>query len=261
MAAAVQRLEPRFVERVWGTTDLSPLYPQQQKTIGEVWFDDPQHPLLVKFVFTTASLSVQVHPDDPYAREHEQSRGKTEMWHILEAKPGARIALGLRETLTAERLREASLSGEIEQLLNWIDVKPGATYFVPAGTIHAIGGGLTLCEIQQHSDITYRLYDYGRPRELHLDKGVAVSRLARHTSASQLFPIVCPHFTVREVRLSGPGELIEPAPAELWIVLEGCGRIDGAPFTAGEVFRADAPFQLAGTARLLRAHEPQRASD
>ena len=128
-------------------------------------------PLLVKLLFTSDNLSVQVHPGDAYAREHHNSRGKTEMWHILRAEPEAKIALGLRERVTPERLREAAQSGEIMELLNWVPARPGDTFFVPAGTIHAIGGGLALCEMQQHSDITYRLYDYGRPRELHLEHG------------------------------------------------------------------------------------------
>lgn len=257
MGSAINPLDPHFVERIWGSMDLSPLYPPPTKKIGEVWFQDASHPLLVKFIFTTEKLSVQVHPSDDFAAMHENSRGKTEMWHVLATKPGAQIALGLRETLSPERLRDASTTGEIESLLNWIGVRPGETYFVPAGTIHAIGAGLTICEIQQNSDVTYRLYDYGRPRELHLDKGVAVSLLEKHTSTSRLWPISCPHFTVREALLDG-SHLVEPSPAELWIVLEGSGRIDEVAFAAGEVYRADAPFTLSGKGRFLRAHEPQR---
>jgi len=253
-------LPPHFVERIWGSTDLSPLFPATDKIIGEVWFHDETHPLLVKFLFTTAKLSVQVHPGDAYAAAHENSRGKTEMWHVLAAKPGAKIALGLQQTLTPTQLREAALSGEIEDLLHWIDVHAGDTYFVPAGTIHAVGAGLTLCEIQQNSDVTYRLYDYGRPRELHLDKGIAVSDLACHTSTSRLFPVSCHHFTVREVHLNGSHQ-VEPSPAELWITLEGSGTIDGMDFRPGQVYRANGPFALSGKARLLRAHEPQPKTD
>ncbi len=257
MLSNVTLLPARFVERIWGSTDLSPLYPHVAERIGEVWFQAAAHPLLVKFLFTTAKLSVQVHPSDAYAAEHEKSRGKTEMWHVLAAQPGAQLALGLRETLTPEQLRQAALSGEIERLLNWITPKPGDTYFVPAGTIHAIGAGLTICEIQQNSEVTYRLYDYGRPRALHLDKGVAVSDLAKQTSTSSLFPISCKHFTVRDVHLDGTHE-VDPAPQELWITLEGSGSIGGFAFGPGEVYRADGPFTLSGNARLLRAHEPQR---
>ena len=115
----------------------------------------------MKLLFTSERLSVQVHPDDG----EDGPRGKTEMWHILEAEPGAAIALGFREPITRERLREATRTGEIERLLNWMPVKAGETYFTPAHTVHAIGAGIVLCEIQQNSDVTYRLWDYGRPRE------------------------------------------------------------------------------------------------
>ncbi len=260
MPPNVIHLQPHFVERIWGSTDLSPLFPATDKIIGEVWFHDESHPLLVKFLFTTANLSVQVHPGDAYAAAHEKSRGKTEMWHVLAAKPGARIALGLSKTVTPAQLHAAALSGEIEQLLQWIEVRAGQTYFVPAGTIHAIGAGLTICEIQQNSDVTYRLYDYGRPRELHLDKGVAVSDLAAHTSTARLFPVSCHHFTVRDVHLDGAHE-VEPSPAELWISLEGSGTIGGIEFEPGQVFRADGPFWLTGKGRFLRAHEPQPRND
>ena len=136
---------------------------------------DESFPILTKFIFTSERLSVQVHPNDEYAGKRENSRGKTEMWYILRADPGAQVAVGLHEAISPERLAQASKSGEIEQLLNWVDVRPGDCVFTPAGTIHAIGGGLALVEVQQHSDVTYRLYDYGRPRELHLERGVEVS--------------------------------------------------------------------------------------
>ncbi len=173
----MRRLTPSFREKVWGATRLGPWFPDSDRKIGEVWFEGPfgndaDLPLLVKFIFTTEKLSVQVHPEDEYAGLHHQSRGKTEMWHILAAEPGAQIAAGFRESITPEQFREAALSGAIEQELQWFDARPGDTFFIPAGTVHAIGPGLALCEIQQNSDVTYRLYDYGRPRELHLAHGV-----------------------------------------------------------------------------------------
>ncbi len=132
-------------------------------------------PLLVKYIFTSEYLSVQVHPNDQQARERGLSAGKTECWYILDAEPGARLGLGLLEPMDADELRAAALDGSIEQLMLWKPVKPGDVFFVPAGTVHAIGAGLTLIEVQQNSDVTYRLYDYGRPRELHLDDGIAVA--------------------------------------------------------------------------------------
>ena len=175
------RLTPSFREKIWGSTRLEPWFPNSERKIGEVWFEGVDHlPLLIKFLFTSEKLSVQVHPDDDYARVHHDSRGKTEMWHILAAEPGARIAAGFREPITTDQLTAAALSGEIEDLLAWFEAMPGDTFFIPAGTVHAIGAGLVLCEIQQHSDVTYRLYDYGRPRELHLDQ--RSSRLRPHVT-------------------------------------------------------------------------------
>src|SRR5579872_6377180 len=176
------RLTPSLREKVWGKTRLEPWFPNSAKPIGEAWYlTDHDLPLLVKLLFTSQRLSVQVHPDDG----EDGPRGKTEMWHILAADPGATIALGFREPLSRERLREAALSGEIETLLNWMPVKAGETYFTPAHTVHAIGPGIVLCEIQQNSDVTYRLWDYGRPRPLHVEQALPVSDLTVHPGASQ----------------------------------------------------------------------------
>src|SRR5689334_16105826 len=186
-------LEPKFVERVWGTTELQPLFPNQQQKIGEVWFDvGADFPLLIKFIFTSEKLSVQVHPDDTYAKAVENSRGKTEMWHILSAKPGSTIALGFKESVTKEQIRAAIQNKTVEALLQEIPVKPGDTYYAEAGTVHAIGAGISLCEIQQNSDVTYRLYDYDRGRELHLEKGLAVASTIAYEGARD-FPVTCEH--------------------------------------------------------------------
>jgi mannose-6-phosphate isomerase len=187
------RLPAVFKEKVWGRTDLSPWFGNESRKIGEVWFE-ADLPLLVKFVFTSEKLSIQVHPDDAFAAVHENSPGKTEMWYVLKADPGASIALGFREHLSVERLREAALSGEIERLLHWIPVRAGDTFFVPAGTVHALGAGLAVCEIQQQSDITYRFYDYGRPRELHLDKALQVATRGPAGTRPQDLPVTCEYF-------------------------------------------------------------------
>src|SRR5689334_3144037 len=205
------RLTPRFVPKVWGSTRLEPLYPNASEKIGEIWFEGvPDLPLLIKFLFTTEPLSVQVHPE-----------GKTEMWHILAAEPGAKIAAGFREKISAEQLRASALSGEIEDLLEWFEARPGDTFFIPAGTVHAIGAGLTLCEIQQYSDITYRLFDYGRPRELHLDEGARVSKLGPHAarqSGREGVLVACPFFTTKKLRVDGK---IRLNTAQMVIVVEG----------------------------------------
>jgi mannose-6-phosphate isomerase len=248
-------------EKVWGSTKLSPWYPDSQNKIGEVWFDAPADvPLLVKFLFTTENLSVQVHPEDDYAREHHNgSNGKTEMWHILRADPGAKIALGLNQKITAAKLREASQNGEIMDLLNWIEVKPGDTFYTPARTIHAIGAGVALCEIQQISDITYRLYDYGRPREMHLDHGVAVSELNAYTPADLA---TCPYFRTKLVEASAPTQLRVEAPSIL-ICLQGGGTLDGASYRLGQAWHVTEPgisIDPTEPSRFLLTHVPPRYS-
>jgi mannose-6-phosphate isomerase len=230
------RLPTRFLEKVWGTPDLLPWFPSGGKKIGEVWFDGDL-PLLVKFIFTSDRLSVQVHPNDAFAAAQEGSRGKTEMWYVMRAEPGARLAIGFRESISRERLREASLSGEIEGLLNWLEVQAGDAFFIPAGTVHAIGGGLALCEIQQHSDVTYRLYDYGRPRELHLDKAIQVSSMEAASPKSVMLPIDCEYFHT-ELARTATKLLYKPEPQRFHIVifLSGAGNIAGRRFSEGEAW-------------------------
>lgn len=235
------RLTPRHVPKVWGSTRLEPLFPASTEKIGEVWFEGlPDLPLLIKFLFTTEPLSVQVHPE-----------GKTEMWHILAGEPGAKIAAGFRSPISEQRLRESALSGEIEQLLEWHEARPGDTFFIPAGTVHAIGAGLTLCEIQQWSDVTYRLYDYGRPRELHLDEGVRVSQLGPHAarqSAREGVLVSCPFFTTERVRVDGS----LTCNPKMIVVLEGGLKIDGQAASAGETWHAGgAVVKLQGHATVL----------
>jgi mannose-6-phosphate isomerase len=257
------RLQSALHEKIWGSTELQPWFAASERKIGEVWFTaDPPLPILVKFLFTSDRLSVQVHPDDS-----DGEPGKTEMWYILRAGPGARIALGFREPLTREDLRRAACTGEIENLLEWFPVKAGDVYYAPAHTVHAIGGGLALCEIQQNCDRTYRLYDYGRPRELHLERAVALADLGRHPGAATPdgnILVRSPHFATESVRVAG--ELpyrSDPERFELLICVEGRGRIGAEPFAAGEVWMAPAgcaPFILRSErAHLLRSYVPPQS--
>jgi mannose-6-phosphate isomerase len=230
------RLPTRFLEKVWGAEDLAPWFPGSNQKIGEVWFE-ADVPLLVKFVFTSERLSVQVHPDDAFAGAHENSRGKTEMWYILRADPGAQLAIGFRETISRERLRESALSGEIEKLLNWIPVEAGDAFFIPAGTVHAIGAGLAICEIQQYSDVTYRLYDYGRPRELHLEKAMQVASLEAIRPAPVMLPIDSQYFHTELARIVLPLEYTpEPLRFHILIFVAGIGTIADRPFQEGEAW-------------------------
>ena len=236
------RIEPEYHNKIWGSPHIEPWFrPRGDQLTGEVWF--PAGDLLVKFLFTTQNLSVQVHPGDDYARKHENSRGKTEMWHILRADPGARIALGFREPISADLLVSSAQSGEIVDLLNWIDVSPGDTYFVPAGTVHAIGAGIALCEIQQNSDITYRLFDYHRGRPLHLRQAAEVAELGRHDGKAPQTDsdngvvglVECPYFRTRRACLNQALSFEEGTCARIIVVLRGAGLINGLPVSPGEV--------------------------
>lgn len=176
------KLEPKLVEKPWGRTRLPAMFGATGgRRIGEIWFTSPHElPLLTKYLFTSERLSIQVHPSDRQARERGLDSGKEECWYILDAEPGTTLGLGLTRDVGHEELREAALDGSIEQLIDWKPVRAGDFFYVPAGTVHAIGGGLSLLEFQQNADVTYRLYDYGRPRELHLDDGIAVSRPGKY---------------------------------------------------------------------------------
>ena len=236
-------------EKVWGSPLTEPWYrnPEGRK-IGEVWFAAADSvPLLVKLLFTSESLSVQVHPDDVYARAHGGERGKTEMWHVLRAEEGARIGLGPREPLTPEGLRAASLTGEIERMLHWMTARAGDTFFAPAGTLHAIGGGLVLCEVQQYSDVTYRLYDYGRPRELHLDEAVAVARVEPYEGRVEALPVACPYFRTDRLVVNGAVQCPAVGRNTIYVAIEGDGTIAGEAFHAGEAWEiraGDGPFEI-----------------
>jgi mannose-6-phosphate isomerase len=261
--ARTTRLTPSLREKVWGKTRLTPWFPDSEKPIGEAWYlADRELPLLVKLLFTSERLSVQVHPDDG----EDGPRGKTEMWHILDAEPGAAIALGFREPITRERLRESTRTGEIERLLNWIPVKTGETYFTPAHTVHAIGAGIVLCEIQQNSDVTYRLWDYARPRELHVDRAVAIAALGVHPGASRAMPLqagreelVRSQFFVTEL-VTGARMIPEAQRCQIWICIEGNAKIGGEPVRAGEAWllpdSGEQPAIDAVEARFLRTYVP-----
>lgn len=221
-------LSPTYHEKVWGRL-------RGGVRLGEIWFR--AEPLLLKFIFTSEKLSVQVHPGDAYARQHENTAGKTECWYVMEAEPGAQLAVGLRAVMTREEIQESVRAQTIERELNWLQVRPEDFIFVPAGTVHAIGPGLTLCEIQQFSDVTYRLYDYGRPRELHLEKALEV--ICRHPAAGRLQPararsgelmhdflVGCRYFAIE--RLATAREYcgaVDSSSFEVLAFLEGEGEI------------------------------------
>lgn len=176
MTAAVRQLPTKMVAKVWGRDALpAPFAAPDGQRIGEIWFEPPPElpQLLVKYLFTSEKLSVQVHPGDHNAKAGED--GKEECWFVLNAEPGAKLAIGFEQELRPEQIEAAARDGSIEELLKWHEVSAGDVYYLPAGTVHAIGPGLSLVEVQQNSDTTFRLYDYGRPRELHLERALAVA--------------------------------------------------------------------------------------
>jgi len=270
---ALRKLEPKFVERVWGSTELEPWFPNPVSgaapvgpavPIGEVWHEVPDDvPLLVKFLFTKQPLSIQVHPGDAYAHQHHNSPGKTEMWHILRAEPSAKICAGFHAPVSAEQVRIAAESPkreDIEGMLEWFGASQEDTFFIPAGVVHAIGAGLVLCEIQQPSDVTYRIYDYGRGRELHLDRGLTVAQFGPHAARAKL-PVTSDYFVTS--RLTVHGQIMyRPMTqrAQLLIAIHGAGEIDGHPLKAGDVWHVSGDathILITGQVTLLRTSIPQ----
>lgn len=238
------KLETKAVEKVWGRRDLPPPFVAPgDEPVGEIWFDPPPElpQVLVKYLFTSEKLSVQVHPSD--AEAPQGSRGKEECWLVLDAEPGASLAIGFKDRIDSDAMRAAALDGSIEDALEWHPVKAGDFFYLPAGTVHAIGPGLTLVEVQQNSDITYRLFDYGRPRELHLEDGVKVAKgepypeeCQREVTADQTATLVDgPFFRFSQVQGTPDADLsAKHGGALLALPLEGTVAIDNETIGAGE---------------------------
>ncbi|KQM61970.1 MULTISPECIES: class I mannose-6-phosphate isomerase [unclassified Sphingomonas] len=270
----VTKLEMHRVEKPWGRHTLGFGFadqPADADPVGEIWYKTPGDDtpdLLVKYLFTSEKLSVQVHPDDAQAQARGLPRGKDECWTLLAAEADSTIALGTLAPMTAEQLKDAALDGSIEAKLDWKPVKAGDFFYAKSGTVHAIGAGITLIEIQQNSETTYRLYDYGRPRELHLDDGVAVSD-AR--------PFVAPEAPGqiaedRSILVDGPKFVLErwtggtrtvqvPAGVKGWFVpVTGSGTADGTQWTAGDclTFEGHVQLQSSDDADLLFAYPGEK---
>ncbi len=241
------RLTTRRVEKPWGRTRLWPGFEDVSADgapVGEVWFEEPGDPeLLIKYLFTSERLSVQVHPDDTAAQAAGYSRGKDEAWLILAAEPDATIALGTREVTSREALAAGALDGSIVDMLDWRPVRAGEFYYSPAGTVHAIGAGITLIEIQQNVDLTYRLYDYGSARDLHLSAGIAVSEPVPFVApgipgeVTEGRALLCEggKFVIERWSWAGERALRLPDAVSGWLVpVVGGGTIDGVGFSAGQ---------------------------
>lgn len=291
------RIEPIFSERIWGARSLEPLFPGKTnldppvgeawltgtecsmgsgplagKKLGEAWRAMPagwrgtqfssgtDFPLLLKFIFPTDKLSIQVHPDDAYALAHEKEaggKGKTEMWHVVTARPGATLLAGLKPGVGRERFAAAIADGTLESLLEAHEVHAGDTFFVPAGTPHTIGTDMVICEVQEYSDLTYRIYDYARvdsrgvPRELHIRKALEVirfdqppgGRVAQLPLAAgegqRTFLLACRYFAAERFEFADTRTFrARPERFDLLVLLAGAGQIQwtggSAPCGAGE---------------------------
>ena len=220
-----------------------------RESLGKNATDFDNFPLLIKFIDARDDLSVQVHPSDEYALENENSYGKTEMWYIVDAEEGAGIYLGFKEDVKKEEFLLAIKENRLTELLNFYPVKPGESYFIPSGTIHAIGKGCLICEIQQNSNLTYRVYDYGRRdkngnlRELHVDKAVKVTRLEKHKKQNTCgdFLGVSKYFTVR--KLSGNTKItVDDGSFASLTFVRGSGTVAGVTAMQGETLFVPAGY-------------------
>jgi mannose-6-phosphate isomerase len=323
------RLEPIFDARLWGVFSLAPLFPDLNdlnETVGEAWLTgekckfvdgpfvrstlgdawkkmpvewtgtslrpDGAFPLLVKFIFTDDKLSVQVHPDDDYASRNEKEaggRGKTEMWYCLSARPGGNVLVGLKPEVTRDSFRRAINDGSAEDCVRRISLHAKDAIFVPAGTVHTIGAGLVLCEIQQQSDLTYRVYDYnrrdaaGRTRELHIDKAMDVIRFGEQRggkiepvtvergSISETYLAACRYFVTERWELSKAiSRSTSREHFDLLILISGRGKIEVggesvtyAPAQTWFVPAALGEYRIAPEERteLLRTYVPPAPED
>ncbi len=222
-------------------------------------------PVLIKFIDAKQNLSVQVHPSDDYALKYENSYGKIESWYIVDAEEGAGIYCGFKRDTNKEEFLQSLASGEVENLLNFIPVKKGDCYFIPSGTVHAIGAGCLILEIQQNSDLTYRVYDYnrrgadGKLRELHVDKAVKVINFNKYEPklfASGENPRViteCDYFRSRELVLNGGFTEKNANSFTCVTVTDGSGEINGEKFVKGDSFFvcADTEYTLKGTGKVI----------
>lgn len=265
------QLVTRRVEKVWGRRDLPDAFPpvlKGEEPVGEIWFEHPggsEPELLIKYLFTSEKLSIQVHPGDEAARASGYARGKDEAWLVLAAEPDATIGIGLTREVDPAALRAAALDGSIEQLLDWRPAQAGDSYYSPAGTVHALGPGLTLVEVQQNVDLTYRLYDYGRPRELHLDEAIAVADPTPYVAPFEPYELSSgreiladgPAFVLERWRGAASGALQARAGRPVWLVpIQGSGAIDGELIEAGSVWLAEgeAALRLGDDTDLLIAY-------
>lgn len=299
---SLYKLDPVLKDYVWGGHKLETLFGRDNggKKISESWEvsvhadgestcngkklteiikstprfiseSNAELPVLIKYIDAAQNLSVQVHPDDAFARAHEGDNGKTEMWYVISAESGAGIYCGFSRDITREEFARKVTAGTVEDCLNFIPVKSGDCFLIEAGTVHAIGAGCVICEIQQNSNVTYRVYDYnrlgadGKPRQLHVDKALQVIRFEKfedktgttafeNVSGGKIRTLTrCPYFCCRELLLEGKYQLLDDHSFTALNVLEGEGVVNGQTFSAGDSFIAPVKerVQLCGKAKII----------
>lgn len=321
------RIEPIFSPRIWGSRSLAPLFPEKTnlteplgeawltgvdckiatgpfsgKSLGEAWREMPadwrgtrlssvpDFPLLLKFIFPKDKLSIQVHPDDAYASLHEKAaggRGKTEMWYVVSAEPGARLLAGLKPGVTKSKFLDALAHHSVEDLFQSHEAHAGDTFFIPAGTPHTIGPNMVICEVQEYSDLTYRVYDYdrvdnhGKPRELHIEKALEVIQFGSN-QGNKIPPLslnapgrhakllcACRYFAAEWFESERRELPADPGHFQLLVVLSGGGNLEwpaGATgYKAGECWLLPASLDLAALypsepTTILRAYVPNLES-
>ena len=246
----IERASVRIIHKPWGVSDLQPWsnIDGGGDAVGELWFERadnnaPTPALLLKLLFTSEPLSIQVHPDDTFARAMGMPNGKSEAWYIISAKPGSKIGVGLERRVTPQELRASIRNGSIVELVRWRPVEKGDVIFIPAGTIHALGAGIVLAEIQQRSDTTFRLFDYGRQRELHEDDGIAVAHPwplrslhnPRRLTGERTLLVASRYFVLERLELAEGSSWALLAEAETWLlVLDGHAAIGLAAASTGQ---------------------------
>ena len=250
----IEHAHAHSLPKPWGIVDPRPWSSAGDgaNTIGEIWYersDSAAVPpsLLLKLLFTSQPLSIQVHPDDAYAQSTGLPNGKTEAWHILDAALEAKVGLGMKRRVSPEQLRHAIDDGSISDLLVWHLAHPGDTISVPAGTIHAIGAGLVIAEIQQRSDTTFRLFDHGRGRELHIESGLAVADFGpadflvtpTRLSEARALLVSNSYFTFERIDLTSNSTWHLEAEHETWLmVVSGSARAASFDVTTGDAIFA-----------------------
>lgn len=236
MKKRILKLDPFYSEKVWGYEEWalsthrnghSKIKNSDTTLINHI---NEELPILNKIIKANDTLSVQVHPDDEFSRKHENDNGKTECWYILEAEEDSTLVCGIKDGHTKESLAEVIEKGEIEKHLEKISVKPGDMIYIPAGTVHAIEGGLKLIEVQQSSDITYRMYDWGRDREVHIEKSLEVIDYEGKNKGGKIenfTKLQTPYFTVEKIDVN---DIYKDAVYEeefhSYTVINGSGKVE-----------------------------------